>query len=133
MMESKLKNRILMITLAACALIPTMVPAAAQNGPCLRQIDMYSFSAVPGNRSLVVEDRRHQRYRLNFQGICNGLQFKLGLAFKTFANTNLTCLSRGDQVIQRDPIGPSRCIIRDIQYQTPDQDRMDRDNARARR
>jgi hypothetical protein len=119
-----------------CAVVLLIaVPAAAQPrdarrpAPCLRQIDMYSFDAVPGNRSLIVEDRRHQRYRVNLQGICNGLQFKLGLRFKTFGTSNLTCLSRGDQVLQRDPLGPSRCIIRDIQYQTPD---MDRDDMMAR-
>ena len=123
-----MKNRFLVATLAYAAILSVAGPAAAQpqqGRVCLRQIDMYSFDAVPGNRSLIVEDRRHQRYRLNFQGICNGLQFKLGLRFKTFGTSNLTCLSRGDQVLQRDPIGPGRCVIRDIQYQTPDMDRAD--------
>ena len=114
--------------LAAAVLVCVAVPAIAQpGGPvCLRQIDLYSFDAVPGNRSLIVEDRRHQRYRLNFQGICTGLQYKMGLAFKSFSNSSLSCLSRGDQVIQRDPVGPSHCVIRDIQRQTPEMDRADR-------
>ena len=122
--EKNMKTRFL---IATTILVCAAVPAAAQTGPvCLRQIDIYSFDAVPGNRSLIVEDRRHQRYRLNFQGICTGLQYKMGLAFKSFSNSNLSCLSRGDQVIQREPIGPSHCIIRDIQRQTPQMDRADR-------
>ena len=120
--------------IAAMVLACVAVPAAAQTGPvCLRQIDIYSFDAVPGNRSLIVEDRQHQRYRLNFQGVCTGLQYKMGVAFKSFSNSDLSCLSRGDQVIQRESIGPSHCVIRDIQRQTAQMDRADRMERDSRR
>ena len=120
-----MKAKILMVI--GCVAVLS-APAAAQHGSspvCLRQIDIYSFDAVPGNRSLVVEDRRRQRYRVNFMGICNNLQFKLGLRFKSFGTSNLSCLSRGDQILQRDPVGPTRCVIRDIQRQTGEMDRAD--------
>jgi hypothetical protein len=123
-----MKHRFAIVAGLGCAAVLLAAPAMAQPKPgpaCLRQIDMYSFDSVPGNRSLVVEDRRHLRYRVNFMGICTGLQFKMGLRFKTFANTNLSCLSRGDEVLQRDPVGPSRCVIQSVQYQTPDMDRAD--------
>ncbi len=125
-------NRFLSTAIFSCAAILCLGPAASQaqvpqKPPCLRQIDIYSFDPVPGNRSLVVEDRSHRRYRVNFMGICSGLQYKLGLRFKTFSTSNLSCLSRGDQVIRRDPVAPSQCIIRDIQYQTPELDRKDRE------
>ncbi len=122
-----MKNRFLAGMLFACGAVLCIAdPAmAAPEQVCLRQIDMYSFDAVPGNRSLVVEDQRHRRYRINFVGICSGLQFKMGLRFKTFGNSNLTCLSRGDQVLQHDPVMRTPCIIKDIQLQTPDMDRAD--------
>lgn len=126
-MKSRILTAALVATLGCAAVLPVS-PAAAQprnDRVCLRQIDMYSFDAVPGNRSLIVEDRRHQRYRVNFMGICSNLQYKLGLRFKSFSNSNLSCLSRGDQVIQRDPVTPAPCVIRDIQRQTPEMDRAD--------
>jgi hypothetical protein len=122
-----MKNRFLAATIFVCASIPWIAsPAmAASERVCLRQIDIYSFDAVPGNRSLIVEDQRHRRYRVNFVGICSGLQFKMGLRFKTFGTSNLSCLSRGDQVLQHDPVMRTPCIIKDIQLQTPDMDRAD--------
>jgi hypothetical protein len=122
-----MKNRFLAASTFVCASILFVArPAmAAPEQVCLRQIDMYSFDAVPGNRSLIVEDQRHRRYRMNFVGICSGLQFKMGLRFKTFGTSNLSCLSRGDQVLQHDPVVRTTCIIRDIQLQTPDMDRAD--------
>ncbi|MDB5735990.1 MAG: hypothetical protein JWP16_2196 [Alphaproteobacteria bacterium] len=123
-----MKNTFLKAIVACVAVLSAAGPVAAQPRPdrvCLRQIDMYSFDSVPGNRSLIVEDRGHQRYRINFVGICSGLQFKLGLRFKTFSTSNLSCLSRGDQVLQRDPVVRTPCIIKDIQRQTMDMDRAD--------
>ena len=123
-----MKNRFLAAIPFACAAILCVAgPAmAAPEQVCLRQIDIYSFDAVPGNRSLIVEDQRHRRYRVNFVGICSGLQFKMGLRFKTFGTSNLSCLSRGDQVLQHDPVMRTPCIIKDIQLQTPDMDRADK-------
>ncbi len=127
-----MKNRFLAAIPFTCAAVLCVAgPAkaapekAAPEQVCLRQIDMYSFNAVPGDRSLIVEDQRHRRYRVNFVGICSGLQFKMGLRFKTFGNSNLSCLSRGDQVLQHDPVMRTPCIIKDIQLQTPDMDRAD--------
>ena len=123
-----MKNRFLAATTFVCVSILCVAgPAmAAPEQVCLRQIDMYSFDAVPGNRALIVEDQRHRRYRMNFVGICSGLQFKMGLRFKTFGTSNLSCLSRGDQVLQHDPVMRAPCIIKDIQLQTPDMDRADK-------
>jgi hypothetical protein len=120
-----MKNRFLAAAFACATVLCIADPALAAPGVCLRQIDMYSFDAVPGNRSLVVEDRSHQRYRMNFAGVCSGLQFKMGLRFKSFGTSNLSCLSRGDQVLQHDPVVRTPCIIKDIQRQTPEMDRAD--------
>ncbi len=121
-----MKNRFLAAIPFACAAVLCVAgPAMAAPQACLRQIDIYTFDAVPGNRSLIVEDQRHRRYRMNFVGICSGLQFKMGLRFKTLGTSNLSCLSRGDQVLQHDPVMRTPCLIKDIQLQTPDMDRAD--------
>lgn len=118
--------------LTIAALLSLSMPALAQppapppaQPPCLRQIDIWSFDPVPGNRALIVTDQRHRRYRVNFMGVCSGLQFNMGLAFRTHGVGNLSCVSRGDSVIHRDPAGPPMCTIRSVEWQTPALDKAD--------
>jgi hypothetical protein len=106
-------------------------PAQPQSPPCLRQINMYDFKFVPGNRSLIVIDRFRQRYRLNFEGVCYNIQYKLGLRFESHGTSRLSCLSKGDSVWFHDPAGPGWCVIHDIQYQTPALDQQDAAQAQA--
>jgi hypothetical protein len=101
-------------------------PSTAQpETPCLVQRNIYDFQIVPGNRSLVVTDLARRRFRLNFVTACYNIQYKFGLRFKTFGVSQLSCLRRGDQVLFNDPAGPGFCVIRDIQYQTPEMDQQD--------
>ncbi len=126
-------------TMAIAALLAA-APAMAQGGrspergetPCLRQGYIYSFETVPGNRSLIVTDLSRHRFRLNFMGECYDLQYQFGLRFKTFGVGTLSCVSRGDSVLTRGP-GPNQCIIKDIQYQTPDMERADFEAAARQR
>jgi len=123
--------------LMAALLVGTVVPVVAQpyqpyppkpipnEDACLRPRNLYDFKTVPGNRSLVVIDLARQRYRLNFMGVCYNLQYHLGIGFKTMAAGGLSCVTRGDSVIVRDPVTPAPCIIRDVQYQTEAMDRAD--------
>jgi len=126
-------TRILLIAL----LMGTTAPAFAQssqpyppkpipNEPaCLRPINLYDFKPVPGNRSLVVIDQSRQRYRVNFMGICYNLQYHLGVGFKSRGAGNLSCITKGDEVIVRDAVTPAPCIIKDVQYQTVALDQAD--------
>ena len=116
------------------ALLFTAAPAFAQTPapsptpaepPCLRQGYIYDFQNVPGNRSLVVIDLARKRYRLNFLGTCYNLQYHLGLGFKTHGVGTLSCVAKGDQVVMRDEVGPNWCVIKEIQYQTPELDKAD--------
>ena len=111
---------------------PTAQPAAPSDPACLRQVNMYDFKPVPGNRSLIVIDRGGKRYRVNFIGQCFDLQYPLGLRFKTNGTSNLSCVSKGDSVRFRDPASPGICIIRDVQYQTPALDQQDAAAAAAK-
>jgi hypothetical protein len=109
----------------AMAQAPTPPPPPPTTPPCLVQTNIYDFQLVPGNRSLVVIDRARQRFRLNFIGACRNIQYKFGLRFKTYGVTQLACLRKGDQILYSDPVGPGFCVIRDIQYQTPEMDQQD--------
>ena len=116
-------------------LIGAVTPALAQQPypskpipnepPCLRPVNLYDYQLVPGNRSLVVIDRSRQRYRLNFMGVCYNLQYHLTLGFKTRGTGQLSCVSKGDSVFMRDPVGPNTCIVKDVQYQTAALDQAD--------
>lgn len=121
----------LLFASAAAAL--AQPPAPPQEPPCLRQRNIYSFDTVPGNRSLIVVDTARKRYRLNFMGICSGLQFNISLAFRTRGAGTLSCVSAGDVVYQRDPVGIGECIVRDVQYQTPAMDKADAAEAARRK
>ena len=116
-------KRSLTLAILLCATVPSF--AQSPDKPCLQQINMYSFDPVPGNRSLIVIDQRRRRYRVNFQAPCHDLQFHMGLRFKTFGTSNLSCVERGDQVLARDVGGPGFCMIQSVQYQTPDMDKAD--------
>ena len=119
-------TRFLTAAILVCAAVPALgqAPQPAERA-CLEQINMYGFDPVPGNRALIVTDIRHRRYRVSFMGPCYNLQWHLGVRFKTFGTSNLSCVSRGDQVLLRDAIGPSSCIGQSVEYQTPAMDQAD--------
>lgn len=123
----------------ALATLYTVVPATAQSQhaarekACLTQQRLYSYQPLPGNRSLLAIDTARRRYRVNFYGICPSLQFQFGLAFQTKSVGTLSCIQRGDAVLLSDPVGPNRCLIKDVQFQTPEMDRADAELATARR
>lgn len=106
--------------LAAAAALSAATPARAQ-APCLRQINIWSYSALPDGRGLIVTDRSHRRYRVNFVVACPNLKFQFGLRFKTQGVSNLACVARGDQVLLNDPVGPNVCMIKSIDALAPGQ------------
>jgi hypothetical protein len=121
---------------AGAALLFAAAPALSQpyrpppnERPCLRQGYIYDFQLVPGDRSLVVTDLARHRYRLNFMGKCYDLKFQFGLRFKTHGIGRLSCVDRGDSVLTDRP-GNNLCIIRSVEYQTPELDRADFQAAR---
>ncbi len=121
-----------MKTIFAIALLGTAVlsvPALAAE-PCLQQSQIYSWDAL-NDRTLIVEDMRHQKFKLNLMVSCQHLQFHQRLGFKTYSNTALACLTRGDNVISGTEIGPQMCPIKSIEAYTPEMEKADRDAAAA--
>ena len=80
------------------------VPAAAQNFPpltgmpCLQKGNVSDFVLVRGARMLIVIDRQHRQYRLNFASVCTLLQIKPSLGFNTLNPSQYACIARGDSI-----------------------------------
>jgi hypothetical protein len=108
--------------LATALIALTCLPAAAQPSvppsaqrPCLRLDSIYNWKAVD-NKTLIVEDNFHKKFRVGLMGYCEGLQFKERVAFHSAVPVQLTCLSSGDDVIIRQ-LGTesfTRCPITSI-------------------
>lgn len=120
-----------LLTLGGEAAAQSTANPALSEKPCLRQRNIYDFKVVPGNRSLIVTDLARKRYRLNFMGVCHNLQHQLALGFRTRSVGTLSCVEKGDSVIQRDVVGPQECIVQGVEYQTPALDKADAEAAAA--
>jgi hypothetical protein len=113
------------IALAVLALAALAVPAQA-NPACLQIGRIWSWKALD-NKTLVVEDKLHQKFRVRLMGYCPRLPFKLDLGFKSNAGINgLECLAKGDDVIERDIGGGYRCPVTSITPYTPAMEKADR-------
>ena len=107
------------IVLAAIAL-----PAQANPG-CLQIGRIWSWKAID-NKTLVVEDELHQKFRVGLMGYCPRLPFKLDLGFKSVGAINgLDCLTKGDTVIERDTSGGYSCPVTSITPYTPAMEKVD--------
>ena len=118
------------LLLAATAML-CAGPAFAQPD-CLQFGRIYSFNA-PDNKTLIVEDDLHQKFKLSLFGTCIGLNFKENVGFKSRGAMQLTCMSAGDSVIvQQNGIGPQNCPIRTIVPYTAEMQKADEAAAAAR-
>lgn len=112
------------IKLALGILVLISSPAAAQPS-CLQIGQIYNWNA-PDNKTLIVEDNWHNKYKLSLMGPCINLTFKERVAFKTIGGfSQLSCLSRGDEVLVRDPGFPQQCPITNIVPYTPAMQKAD--------
>jgi hypothetical protein len=118
-------KRYLLVAAGLAALLAT--PAFADPS-CLQVGQIYSWKA-PDNRTLIVEDNWHQKFKLSLMIYCPNLTFKEGVAFNAFGGTRLSCLSKGDEVDVRDTGIPARCPISNIVVYTPDMEKADKDAA----
>jgi hypothetical protein len=116
------------LVIGASIFLGSMLPASAQaprTQDCLRIANIWDYTPVPGNRALIVTDRARHKFKLSFLGRCTGLQFHMGLAFKSRGTGGLSCLSRGDAVITNDVAGPPQCLINAVEPYTPEMQKVD--------
>ena len=126
-------KKALLLAAALVALAPT---AAVAERPCIEFGWIYSWKDI-NDKTLIVEDYSHRKYRLSLIGTCYNLRYYQQLGFKSRGALSLTCLSPGDEVIQRDygfggGPGGGRCAITHIDYYTPEMEAADRAAAKEK-
>src|SRR5215469_7735710 len=90
------------------------------NPSCLELGQIYSWKTID-NKTLIVEDNWHQKFRVSLMGWCPELPYKERLGFKVFGGTQLSCITRGDEVISSEyPMGHFHCPITTIVLYTPE-------------
>ena len=125
------------IVLAAAVAALVATPALAQNGEthwnknddahraCLQIGNIWSWRA-PNNRSLIVENDRHQKFKLDLMGYCPGLRFKETIAFKAIGGMSLSCITPGDYIFFHDIGWESRCVIQKVTPYTAAMEKADK-------
>jgi len=97
---------------------------------CLQRSQIYNWDAQ-NDRTIIVEDMLHKKYKLSLMVSCQHLQFHQTLGFKTFDPSALACVTKGDSVISGTEIGPQTCPIKSIEAYTPEMEKADKDAAAA--
>lgn len=119
------------ILISAAFLCAAISPALAQR-PCLQIGQIYNWKAI-NDKTLIVEDYSHQKFKLNLIGTCYDLTFHERLAFKSIGGMAISCLTPGDEVISRNfGMGPTRCSITKIEAYTPAMEQADKAAAAAK-
>src|SRR5665213_820338 len=116
--------------LLAAGLALLAAPALA-NSTCLRigQIDNFK---VLNDRTLIVEDNLHSKFKITLFSVCPNLTFKEGIAFRSVGSTQLSCVSPGDSIYTRDiGTGGQQCPVKTIEPYTAAMQKTDADAAAA--
>ena len=121
------------LILAAALAAVVVAPAAAQQGDkpqeqhvCLQIGRIWNWHA-PDNRTLIVENDTHQKFKVDLMGYCPGLTFKEALAFRSIGGMSLSCITPGDVVFFHDVGMETRCVISKVSAYTPAMEKADKD------
>ena len=110
-----------------------MTAPAAATPSCLQVGQIWSWNA-PNDKTLIVEDNWHTKWKLSLMGTCINLSFKERVGFQSIGGFGgLTCLSKGDNVLVRDPGFPQHCPIVNIVPYTPQMEAADKAAAAAKK
>ena len=110
------------LLLAAIALL-VLSPAYAAE-PCLRMDQIWNWKVL-NDRTLIVDNYNHQKFKVSLMVHCPNMDFHQRLGFKAFGGSQLSCLSPGDYVIERDSMGPQHCPITKVEAYTPEMQKAD--------
>jgi hypothetical protein len=132
-MKTKVLLAALMTVLPSVAAIAQPAPSAAAPRACLQFGEIYNWNVVD-DRTLIVEDNLHRKFRVSLLGYCPDLNFKERVGFRSPGAMRLTCLSPGDSVIVNNlGAGFQRCPIKSIEAYTPAMQKADEAAAAAKR
>lgn len=115
----------------SCSLFALAMLAAPgyANSSCLQIGRIWSFKALD-NKTLIVEDELHQKFKLALMGYCPRLPFKLNLAIRSASGVNgLDCVERGDTVISQDVNMHYTCPVTSIAPYTAEMEKADQAKA----
>jgi len=118
----------LLVTLGFAAVLST--PALA-DPTCLEFGRIYNWKALD-NKTLIVEDNWHHKYKLSLMGYCPNLTWKERVSFRSIGGTELSCMTKGDEVDVRDIGIPARCPITNIVPYTLEMEKADKAAAAAK-
>ena len=122
-----MRKTVLILALAVAA---STSPAAAERA-CLQFGRIYNWNVI-NDRTLIVEDETHKKFRLKLIGGCANLKFHESLGFESPGSTAISCLSPGDEVVTREfATGRQDCAITHIETYTPEMERADKAAAQA--
>jgi hypothetical protein len=96
-----------------------------QRKTCLQVGRIYSWRA-PDNRTLIVENDTHQKFKLHLMGHCPGLTFKETIGFRSPGGSYLSCVSPGDTVFFHDTGMSMHCVIKKVTAYTPEMEKVDK-------
>ncbi len=119
----------LLAALGLAAIIST--PALAADPTCLQIGRIYGWKVVD-NKTIIVEDDLHQKFKVTLMITSPTLTFKQRLGFKSIGGSELSCLTRGDEVLVRDDAMPSHNPISSIVPYTPAMEAADKAAAAAK-
>ncbi|MGH6872661.1 MAG: DUF6491 family protein [Rhizomicrobium sp.] len=116
-------RKTVLLAAGLCALVSA--PALA-SPTCLSIGQVYNWKVLD-DKTLVVEDQFHNRFRMALMGVCPSLKFKERVGFKAVAGfSQLSCLSAGDDVIIRNfGTGPQVCPIKTVVPYTAEMEKAD--------
>ena len=108
--------RKLIFILAGLAILTT-TPALAT--ACIRHDDIYNWNNL-NDRTLVLENYRHQKFLVKLIGTCQDFTYHQRLIIKSPGALRISCVEKGDIVITPNNGISGRCAITSIEpYVTP--------------
>ena len=111
---------------AGLALFAAPVSAVA-NPTCLEIGEIDNFKVL-NDRTLIVEDNFHSKFKITLFGVCPNLTFKEGIAFRSVGGTQLSCITPGDSIYTRDiGVGGQQCPVKAIEPYTAAMQKTDAD------
>jgi hypothetical protein len=120
------------IKVSAIALLACCVasPGLADRSACLVIRQIYNWNAVDP-QTLIVENTVHDKFKVSLSGPCPHIEYNLGARFKSFSNSDLDCLRRGDQIVHNGVGLGNVCPIKSVEPYTPTMQQADQAAAKA--
>lgn len=72
------------------------------------------------DKTVIVEDYRHKKFKVDLMEACPGLRFKEVVGFKSVGGTGLSCLGPGDDLIRNETAASPRCVISKVEPYNPE-------------